>query len=77
MAPRSNAVLQFPIRNAPNTVNRKVPLRRKNTEYRSREYLTEDEVEQLIAAACRVGRHGHRDSTLIRPIVTACASPNS
>jgi type 1 fimbriae regulatory protein FimE len=65
MASRSNAVLQFPIRNAPTTVNRKVPLRRKNTEYRSREYLTEDEVEQLIAAAGRVGRHGHRDSTLI------------
>lgn len=65
MASRSNAVLQFPIKQAPNIVNRKVPLRRKNTEYRSREYLTEDEVEQLIAAAGRVGRHGHRDSTLI------------
>jgi len=65
MAPRSNAVLQFPIRNAPNTVNRKVPLRRKNAEYRSREYLTEQEVEQLIEAAGKVGRHGHRDSTLI------------
>ncbi len=65
MASRSNAVLQFPVRNAPNTVNRKVPLRRKNTEYRSREYLTEQEVEQLIEAAGRVGRHGHRDSTLI------------
>lgn len=65
MTSRGNAVLQFPVRNAPNTVNRKVPLRRKNAEYRSREYLTEDEVEQLIAAAGRVGRHGHRDSTLI------------
>lgn len=65
MASRSNAVLQFPIRQAPNTVNRKVPLRRKNSEYRSREYLTEQEVEQLIDAAGKVGRHGHRDSTLI------------
>jgi len=65
MASRSNAVLQFPIKQAPITVNRNVPLRRKNTEYRSREYLTEQEVEQLIDAAGKVGRHGHRDSTLI------------
>lgn len=65
MAPSSNAVLKFPVRNTPNTVNRKVPLRRKNIEYRSREYLTESEVDQLINAAGRVGRHGHRDATLI------------
>ena len=65
MSPRSNAVLQFPIRNLPTTLNRKVPLRLKNTDYRSREYLTEQEVEQLIDAAGRVGRHGHRDATLI------------
>ena len=61
----SNAVLQFPIKATPITVNRKVPLRLKNTEYRSREYLTEDEVNQLMDAAGRVGRHGHRDATLI------------
>lgn len=65
MAVNSNAVLQFPTKHTPNIVNRKVPLRRKNLEYRSREYLTEDEVEQLMAAAGRVGRHGHRDATLI------------
>jgi type 1 fimbriae regulatory protein FimB/type 1 fimbriae regulatory protein FimE len=65
MHPNSNAVLQFPIKTTPNTVNRKVPLRLKNTEYRSREYLTEDEVDQLMDAAGRVGRHGHRDATLI------------
>lgn len=65
MASRSNAVLQFPIKQVPNIVNRKVPLRLKNADYRSREYLTEQEVEQLINAAGRVGRHGHRDSTLI------------
>jgi len=65
MPPSSNAVLQFPVRNAPNIVNRKVPLRLKNADYRSREYLTEQEVEQLIDAAGRVGRHGHRDATLI------------
>lgn len=65
MPPSSNAVLQFPVRNAPSIVNRKVPLRLKNADYRSREYLTEQEVDQLIDAAGRVGRHGHRDSTLI------------
>jgi type 1 fimbriae regulatory protein FimB/type 1 fimbriae regulatory protein FimE len=42
-----------------------VPVRLKNADYRSREYLTEQEVEQLMAAAGRVGRHGHRDATLI------------
>jgi integrase len=31
---------------------------------RTREYLTPDEVEKLIAAA-KLGRHGHRDATLI------------
>lgn len=48
------------------TVNGKVspPLRRKNTDTRSREYLTEPEVERLIQAA-RTGRHGQRDATLI------------
>lgn len=65
MYPSGNAVLRFPVGKAPNTVNRKVPLRRKNADYRSREYLTEDEIEQLIDAAGRVGRHGHRDATLI------------
>ncbi len=65
MTPSTNAVLQFPIKATPITVNRKVPLRLKNVDYRSREYLTEDEVEKLIAAAGRVGRHGHRDATLI------------
>ncbi|OIQ98683.1 tyrosine recombinase XerD [mine drainage metagenome] len=61
----TNKVLKFPTKLAPSTVNRKVPLRLKNSEYRSREYLTEHEVEQLMNAAGRVGRHGHRDATLI------------
>lgn len=65
MQPSSNAVLRFPIRSTPNAITRNVPLRRKNADYRSREYLTEQEVEQLIDAAGRVGRHGHRDATLI------------
>jgi type 1 fimbriae regulatory protein FimB/type 1 fimbriae regulatory protein FimE len=65
MQPSSNAVLRFPVRSTPNAIIRNVPLRRKNADYRSREYLTEQEVEQLIDAAGRVGRHGHRDATLI------------
>lgn len=41
------------------------PKKLKNTEYRSREYLTHIEVGTLRKAARRVGRHGHRDDTLI------------
>ena len=41
------------------------PLKRKNAEVRPREYLTEKEVEQLMRAARSLGRHGHRDATLI------------
>ena len=41
------------------------PPRRPKASVRVREYLTPDEVEQLMAAARRVGRHGHRDATLI------------
>lgn len=41
------------------------PRRRKNSELRTREYLTPDEVERLMNAARRTGRHGHRDATLI------------
>ncbi len=37
----------------------------KNADVRSREYLTPDEVNDLMRAAKRVGRHGHRDATLI------------
>ena len=50
----------------PNTENGKVPpLRRPNKDLRSREYLTSDEVDQLMTAARSIGRHGHRDATLI------------
>ena len=65
MASSNHAVLRFPVQDVPTTVNRKVPIRRKNADYRSREYLTEQEVDQLIDAAGKVGRHGHRDATLI------------
>lgn len=49
----------------PTIVNRKVPVRRKNVEYRNREYLSEKEVNAMIKAATNVGRHGVRDATLI------------
>jgi hypothetical protein len=50
---------------APAFVNRTVtPRRAKNGELRSREYLTGQEVEGLMAAARQNG-HGHRDATMI------------
>ena len=42
---------------------RPLPRRRPNAELRSREYLTEDEVGQLIEAA-KANRYGHRDATM-------------
>ena len=65
MFQKSNVVLLFPKRDSPGTQSRKMPLRLKNADYRSREYLTEREVEQLMNAAERVGRHGQRDAALI------------
>lgn len=44
---------------------KQLPRRVSNSAVRSREYLTRDEVERLITAAKSVGRHGHRDATLI------------
>lgn len=41
-----------------------MPIRRKNAELRTREYLTDDEVQSLIAVA-KANRHGHRDGTMI------------
>jgi type 1 fimbriae regulatory protein FimB/type 1 fimbriae regulatory protein FimE len=47
------------------TVNRTVrPTRPPNRELRSREHLTEAEVEKLIAAG-KGNRHGHRDATML------------
>jgi type 1 fimbriae regulatory protein FimE len=46
------------------TVNGKVT-RKPYKELRSREYLTSDEIDRLMEAASRIGRHGHRDKTLI------------
>ena len=41
-----------------------MPRRAKNSDLRTREYLTEAEIEALIAAARR-NRYGHRDATMI------------
>jgi type 1 fimbriae regulatory protein FimE len=43
----------------------KPPRKLRNADRRSREFLTEAEVEKLIAAAEQRGRHGHRDATMI------------
>ena len=50
---------------APAIVNRTVrPTRRPNHELRSREHLTEAEIEKLLVAA-RGNRYGHRDATML------------
>lgn len=49
----------------PTTENRTVtPRRRSNSELRTREYLTEDEVHRLMETA-KGNRYGHRDATMI------------
>ncbi len=54
------------VKATPNALNGKVPPRRRpNRDTRTREYLTQKEVDALIAAARKRGRHGHRDATLI------------
>ncbi len=51
----------------PSIVNGKVtpPPRIPNKDRRSREYLTDKEVATLMDTARKIGRHGHRDATLI------------
>jgi type 1 fimbriae regulatory protein FimB/type 1 fimbriae regulatory protein FimE len=50
---------------APATENRTVaPRRHKNADFRTREHLTVDEVESLIAAA-KGNRYGHRDALMV------------
>lgn len=48
-----------------NTENSKVTNTRKYKDVREREYLTSSEIERISQAAKSVGRHGHRDSTII------------
>ena len=50
---------------APANILRKVPKRPRNADRRSREHLTPHEVDSLIVAAGKVGRHKHRDKTLV------------
>ena len=47
------------------TVNRTLPRRLPNSEYRQREYLTETKVERLIKTARTRGRNGARDAAAI------------
>jgi integrase len=57
--PQSVHLAQVPPTNEKFTVRRKP-----NAEYRSREHLTEREVERLIEAV-KGNRHGHRDATMV------------
>ncbi|MEH2489429.1 tyrosine-type recombinase/integrase [Bradyrhizobium sp. AZCC 2230] len=41
-----------------------MPIRRKNAELRTREYLTDDEVQTLVDVA-KANRYGHRDATMV------------
>lgn len=41
-----------------------MPIRRKNAELRTREYLTDDEVQSLIGVV-KANRYGHRDATML------------
>ncbi|HUB50102.1 MAG TPA: tyrosine-type recombinase/integrase [Acetobacteraceae bacterium] len=55
-----------PLKPHPPTIEkRKVPGRKTNAAYRSREYLSEKEVAALVDAAAGVGRHRVRDAALI------------
>ena len=48
------------------------PMRRRNAEVRSREYLTDAEVNRLISAAGE-NRNGHRNATVVlAPTAMAC-----
>ncbi len=49
----------------PSNILRRVPGRPKNLDVRSREYLTLEEVKDLMKAAGDIGRHRLRDRTLV------------
>ncbi len=62
---RNSNIIVFPSQAARTQPRSSALCRRKNEEYRNREYLTEEEVGRLLLAAQGVGRHRHRDATLI------------
>ena len=64
---KENVIFFDTAKSGPSIENGKVspPARKKNKELRPREYLTGSEIELLMKAAKSIGRHGHRDSTLI------------
>ena len=53
------------LRSVANVRQRRPPQRVPNKTVRSREYLTSAEVERLIRAAGKIGRHRHRDAAMI------------
>ena len=60
------APLRAVMARAPIALNGKVmPRRPRNSDVRTREHLTPEEVEKLVGAAGRLGRHGGRDAALI------------
>jgi type 1 fimbriae regulatory protein FimE len=62
----NGAGLRVVRRAAPGLENGKeMPKRSRNGDVRTREHLTPDEVEKLMTAAGRLGRHRHRDATLV------------
>lgn len=65
--PQNVVHLRPTARTTPTAENGKVapPRHQPNRERRTREHLTPTEVEKLMTAAGRLGRHGHRDTTLI------------
>lgn len=58
-------VTKVSFRESSSKARAKPPRKLRNSERRSREFLTPEEVEQLQTAAGRSGRHGHRDATMI------------
>jgi type 1 fimbriae regulatory protein FimB/type 1 fimbriae regulatory protein FimE len=63
-SPSSAPVLRFP--KPPGVQSSHLPpIRRPNIDSRPREHLTPAEVEKLTAAAGKLGRHGHRDATMV------------
>lgn len=81
VTPSAGAVLKAAGQAKPRPVNGKVakaapkrkptpkgnppPVRRLNSDIRSREHLTPHEVDRVMKAAGNVGRHGHRDRCLV------------